>query len=444
MFGTSGIRGVYGSEITPQLAYKVGNALKSISSKVVICKDTRPTSPILANQLAAGAMQAGCSVIDAGVGPTPLLAYATWKEKCAGAMITASHNPPEYNGIKLFLSGMEFSKKHEEEIKKAYNEAPKVVDWKEVGQLASADYSADYLSFILSKVDVQAIAKKRPKVLLDCGNAAAYLIAPKLFSELGCQVMCLNCEKPGNFTRNLEPNLSTLKEASERVVAWGCDFGIAFDGDGDRAIAICEDGKVLALDVQLALFCKYFISKSGKTQPKIVTTVEASLAVRQAAESLGAKIIITPVGSLNVAEAVLNEGAVFGGEPCGEYIFPDALPCADGLMTAVMIAEMFAKLGRFSEAARQIKTYPMERRKYKCSPEKKEEIMQKILERPAFEGKMSCVDGLRYDFEDGWVLIRPSGTEPAIRLTCEAKTQKRLHEVVQRAEKIILEEIHRS
>lgn len=444
MFGTSGIRGVYGKEITAELAYKVGNAISRIANTVIICQDTRSTSPILAKQLAAGAMHAGCKVIDAGIGPTPLLAYATWKEKCAGAMITASHNPPEYNGIKLFLDGMEFSRKHEEEIKKACSEAPKSVDWKDAGQLAFADYSEEYLSFLLSRVDAQAIAKKMPKVLLDCGNAAAYLLAPKLFSKLGCQVITLNCQDPGNFTRNLEPNPSTLKEASEKVVELGCDFGIAFDGDGDRAIAICEDGKVLPLDVQLALFCKYFISNSGQSEPKVVTTVEASLAVRQVAESLGAKIIITPVGSFNVAEAVLKEKAVFGGEPCGEYVFPQTLPCADGLMTAAVVAEMFAKAGKLSEAASQIKTYPMERRKYKCDPQKKEAIMQNILERPTFEGKMSSVDGVRYDFEDGWVLIRPSGTEPAIRLTCEAKTQKRLLEVVQRAEKIILEGIHKN
>ncbi|MCX6772656.1 MAG: hypothetical protein NTV88_02705 [Candidatus Micrarchaeota archaeon] len=347
MFGTSGIRGVYGKDVTTALAAKVGNAVGGMGKKIVLSRDCRSTSPILSEALSAGAMENGASVLDMGICPTPLLAYATMKENCDGAMITASHNPPEYNGIKLFSS-----------------------------------------------------------------------------------------DKPGTFVRNLEPNPSTLTETAKLVVKNKCDFGVAFDGDGDRALAIDEKGKVLGLDTQLAIFCSHFMQKDGNR--KIVSTVEASLCVRDTVESLHGKVFITPVGSLHVAEEVKKQGAIFGGEPCGEYVFPSATPCAEGLLSALFIAEIFTQKGPLSALSAGVKTYPMERRKYRCDEAKKFIIMQKIAEKPQLEGHLSTADGLRYDFSEGWMLIRASGTEPAIRLTAEAKTQKKLGEIMQRAEDLIM------
>ncbi|VVC01169.1 putative phosphoglucosamine mutase [uncultured archaeon] len=442
MFGTSGIRGLYGKEVTAKLAAKVGNALGEKGGKIILCRDTRSTSPILADALAAGAMQSGAEVIDIGVGPTPLLAYVSFVEKCAGAMVTASHNPPEYNGIKLFSNGAEYSREQEKKVEEAVKGKEKKVDWKDAGQLAKKDHSKDYISFLLSKADAASIAKRRPRVLLDAGNAAAYALAPKLFEAAGCQVVKAGCDSPGQFSRNLEPKPSTLTETAALVVKEKCDFGIAFDGDGDRAIAIDEKGSVLPLDVQLAVFCSHMLSKDGNR--KIVTTVEASLSVRETVEKLGGKLLVTPVGSLHVAQEVKRQGAIFGGEPCGEYVFPSATPCAEGLLSALCIAEIFCAAGSLSQASKGIRTHFMERSKYKCKEGSKADIMQKLSERPQLEGRLSTVDGLRYDFEDGWLLIRPSGTEPAIRLTAEATTQKRLSEIVQRAEQLIMAEIHKT
>jgi len=442
MFGTSGIRGLYGTDVTPELARKVGNAAGCKGKKLVLARDTRSTSPILAKSLSAGAMAAGCSVIDIGVAPTPLLAYACMVEKCDGAMITASHNPPEYNGIKLFSHGMEYTKSQEKEIESLVSAGEKAAEWKAAGQLSEKDYSKDYITYLLSKADVAAIRATNPKVLLDAGNAAAYSLGPALLEAAGCTVVRHYCDKPGDFKRNLEPNASTLSEAGKLVKKEKCDFGIAFDGDGDRAIAIDEKGNVLPLDVQLAMFCRHFMAKNGNK--KIVSTVEASLTIRETVESLGGTVAITPVGSLHVAEEVKKQGAIFGGEPCGEYIFPLATPCAEGMLSALIIAEIFAQSGKLSALSSSIKTYSMERRKYKCPADKKDAIMQAIAARPQLEGKLSTADGLRYDFSDGWMLIRASGTEPAIRLTCEARTQKRLTEIAQRAENIIVQEIDKA
>ena len=442
MFGTSGIRGLYGTDVTPELARKVGNAAGCKGKKLVLARDTRSTSPILAKSLSAGAMAAGCSVIDIGVAPTPLLAYACMAEKCDGAMITASHNPPEYNGIKLFSHGMEYTKQQEKEIESLVSAGEKAAEWKAAGQLSEKDYSKDYIAYLLSKADVAAIRVANPKVLVDAGNAAAYSLGPALLEAAGCTVVRHYCDKPGDFKRNLEPNPSTLSEAGKLVKKEKCDFGIAFDGDGDRAIAIDEKGNVLPLDVQLAMFCRHFMAKNGNK--KIISTVEASLTIRETVESLGGTVAITPVGSLYVAEEVKKQGAIFGGEPCGEYIFPFATPCAEGLLSALFIAEIFAQSGKLSALSSSIRTYSMERRKYKCPAGKKDAIMQAIAARPQLEGKLSTVDGLRYDFSDGWMLIRASGTEPAIRLTCEARTQKRLTEIAQRAENIIVQEIDKA
>jgi phosphomannomutase len=389
-------------------------------------------------------MQAGCQVIYIGVAPTPMLAYACMKERCDGAMITASHNPPEYNGIKLFSQGMEYTREQEKGIEAAVASGEKTAEWKAAGQRSSADYSQEYVAYLLSKSDAAKIRAKKPKVLVDAGNAAAYSIGPALLEAAGCIVVRHLCDKPGQFKRNLEPNPSTLAEAAAAVKKEKCDFGIAFDGDGDRAIGIDEQGNVLALDVQLSIFCSHFISKPKGRHAKIVTTVEASLAVRETVEALGGSISVTPVGSLHVAQLVKKESAVFGGEPCGEYVYPFATPCAEGLLSALFIAEIFSESGKLSALASKVKTNFIDRRKYKCAQGKKNAIMQAIAEKPQLEGKLSTVDGLRYDFSDGWLLIRPSGTEPAIRLTCEAKTQKRLSEIAQRAENVILAEIHKA
>ena len=439
MFGTSGIRGVYGKDVTAALAAKVGNSVAKAGKKIVLSRDCRSTSPILSEALSAGAMENGASVLDMGICPTPLLAYATMKENCDGAMITASHNPPEYNGIKLFTNGCEFPKSREQDVEKTVSGAEKIVEWARAGQKTAKDCKSEYIAFLLSKVDAAAIRAKKPRVLVDAGNAAAYEIGPALLEAAGCVVVRSNCDSPGKFVRNLEPNPSTLTETAKLVVKNKCDFGIAFDGDGDRALAIDEKGKVLPLDTQLAIFCAYFLQKDGNR--KIVSTVEASLCVRDTVESLHGKIFITPVGSLYVAEEVKKQSAIFGGEPCGEYVFPAATPCAEGLLSALFIAEIFAQKGKLSALSEAVKAYPMERRKYRCDEAKKLSIMQKIAEKPQLEGHLSVVDGLRYDFSEGWMLIRASGTEPAIRLTAEAKTQDKLGEIMQRAEHLIMKAI---
>ena len=480
LFGTSGIRGVYGNAVSPALAMRVGNAVGKKGKKLIIARDARATSPVLSEALSSGAMLSGAGVIDIGFAPTPLLAYAAAREKCDGAMITASHNPPEYNGIKLFANGMEFTREQEAGIESALegnefdrrrpaassgvsspfgrniaNFAPlqaaeyrsvgnegagmppwNVVEWNEVGQKEARDYSQEYIHFLLTQVGTASIAGRKPRVLVDAGNAAASLLAPALLRAAGCEVVELYCDSPGKFVRNLEPKGETLSAASEAVKKSKCDLGIAFDGDGDRAIGIDERGRVLALDVQLSIFCGHFLKKK---KGAVVSTVEASLCVKETVERAGGKLFITPVGSLHVAKQVKEMRAVFGGEPCGEYVFPASTPCADGLLAALYLVGIICTSGKLSALADSVKTYPIERRKYMCERKSKPVMMAALQQSLKFEGAaLSTVDGLRYDFSDGWLLVRPSGTEPAMRLTCEFREKKRLEETVAIAEKAIL------
>ena len=436
LFGTSGIRGVYGSKVSCGLAMRVGNAVGKKGGNLIVARDARSTSPILCTALSSGAMLAGAGVVDMGLAPTPLLAYATAREKCNGAMITASHNPPEYNGIKLFSEGMEFTRGQEAEVEAAIAGKENAVAWNEVGQIEGKDYSEEYMRLLLSQVDAKAIAGKKPRVAVDCGNAAASTLAPALLRAAGCDLVELYCSEPGKFSRNLEPKAETLKDAAKLVVSKKCDLGIAFDGDGDRAIGIDEKGQVLGLDAQLAIFCTHFLKKR---KGAIVSTVEASLCVKEAVEKAGGKLSITPVGSLYVAQKVKEARAVFGGEPCGEYVFPSSTPCADGLLAALYLVEMFCTRGKLSALADGVKTYPLERRKFACAGKSKEKIMASLSQSLKFEGsKLSNMDGLLYDFADGWLLVRPSGTEPAIRLTCEFREKGRLDEAVKTAEAQIL------
>ncbi len=434
MFGTSGIRGVFGKDVTPELALGVGLAFGGNGKALFIGRDTRPSGIVLENALAAGALSVGADVVRVGVAPTPTVAYAS--RSSLGAMITASHNPPEYNGIKLFEKGEEISREGEALVEKKAREK----NWKlgEPGRerrITTAIH--EHSDLVLGSVNVSLIAKRKPKVLIDAGNGAGSVITPYILREAGCNVVALNCEPSGFFARGLEPSIQNLEGTSRIARSLGADLTIAHDGDADRAIILDEKGEMLGLDAQLALMCGEMLSEKKGT---VVTTVEASLAIREAIENHGGKTEITSVGSLHVAQLLKKRGGIFGGEPCGEYIFPSTHLVPDGIMAGLKFVELFCANGSLREAAAKVKTYPMKRAKYPCKDRKKS--MEKILGKAkALGGKQNRGDGVRADFDDSWVLIRASGTEPIIRITCEHKDKKGLEALFSKAEKLVLESI---
>ncbi len=429
MFGTSGIRGLYGSEITPHLALSIANAFSY--SNVVIGRDTRTTGPLLEKAAFAGITCSGSDAISVGIVPTPVLAYGTLKHKSNGIMITASHNPPEYNGFKLISAGKEITKPQEEKVLSNYESGIKLSSWDKTGRVVTdAELVDAYLEFITPLIDAEAIAKAAPRVVVDC-NGAAYSITPKFLEQLGCKVTTINTQEEG-FVRPSEPAEKNLSVLCAKVKEAGADLGLAHDGDGDRVALIDEAGNFVNMDVQLSLMILHELEK--KTG-KIVSTVESSLIIKDAVEQGGGELVITPVGSTYVGDALEKEGAVFGGEPAGEYVYSEGVHVPDGVLGAAKFVEIFAKKGKISELAAKFKPYPMIREKYPAKDLKA--AMNKILDSIDIEGEVSNIDGLRIDSEDYWLLIRPSGTEPIIRLTLEAKTKEKLAEIHKKAKKLI-------
>lgn len=452
MFGTSGIRGIYGKEINECLAERIAYIFASMQpegSKFVIGRDIRKSGPGLLAAVTRGAHAAGCDVIDLGVVPTPTVALATKKHSCHGIMITASHNPPEHNGLKLIKDTKEIGKPLEQEITRRYkeqnnNQVNKTSSQKitnEIGNDATLYHDNEiienHIEMVLCLVNHKAIARKKPKVVVDCNGAAA-VISPYMLERLGCEVISVNASLDC-FNRPSEPNKENLRHLPALIKSANADFAIAHDGDSDRCVVLDENGEMIPFDVQLAIMIEHELAskqnpkqQNNKTQNnRIIATVEASLAIRDVVKQAGGSIDITPVGSTYVSNLMEENGALFGGEPCGEYVYRDGVHVPDAILAAAKFVEIFATKGRFSAIKAGYTQNPMAREKFPA--DNKHAAMEKIVAEVSKMHwgsgiKIRDDDGIRVDEEDGWFLIRASGTESIIRLTMEYNNQMRLDE----------------
>ena len=440
MFGTAGIRGLYGKDITEALAESVSNIFAANIKTLVVGRDIRKSGISLLAAVSAGARTAGANVIDLGIVPTPTVALATRKHKCRGIVITASHNPPEYNGLKFIENTHEIYKSTENAIEAHYRKGTTNLAEKKGTFTSDLEIVSDHKSLIFGLVDRAAITKRAPKIILDCNGAGA-VISPSLLTELGCKVTNIN-SSTSEFSRPSEPTEKNVSELISLVRAQGADLGIAHDGDADRCIIVDDKGEILPLDVQLSMMIESELSAiSNHKGEMIVSTVEASLTIRETVERCGGKIMITPVGSSHVSEALERTGAYFGGEPCGEYIFRDGVHMPDGIIAAAKFVELFCKKGQLSQLRSKYPQHFIAREKFQLSAEhgkNKYEIVRSIAEKIKIDGEIRNDDGLRVDEKDGWFLIRASGTEPIIRLTLEYRTKTRLEKRKKELESLIL------
>jgi len=418
MFGTSGIRGLYGKEIDEKLAIRVSNIFAN--SDVVVGRDIRKTGIPLSHAVFSGITSSGHEAIDLGIVPTPTVAFASKHKGVRGIMITASHNPPEYNGLKFIENGMEIPKKLEKTIEADYaKEEFNIANWDDVGEtITDNSYIAKHKEFIKKLVKISG--DKKPKVVVDCNGAGA-VITPSLLKELGCEVISIN-DTLDKFSRPSEPNAKNLEQLSKTIVARKADFGVAHDGDADRCVILDEKGAMIPFDVQLSIMIEHELNRSSNK--KIVSTTESSLIIRETVEKNEGELLVTPVGSVYVGEAMEDTNALFGGEPCGEYIYQKGVHIPDAIHAVAKFLEIYLEKGQFSELRKQFKTYPIHRDKFKAVDKKKS--MEKIKSMIKTEGKVNDEDGIRVDEDDGWFLIRPSGTEPVIRLTMEYKDKEKL------------------
>jgi len=394
LFGSSGIRRKFDHTLT-DTALKIGSALASGSPDIIVGMDTRTTSPLLAHILISGIMGAGGIVRNAGIIPTPTVAFST-RSALAGCMITASHNPEEYNGLKLFnRDGSSFTRIQQAEMESLLG-TQHWTDWKHQGHEQAFDAITPHKNAILDKVNI----KDRSSVIVDCGNGAGCVLTPSLLTDAGVKTTCINCNPSGHFSRPSEPLQEHVSYISEMVRKTGARSAVVHDGDADRMMAFDNKGRYISGDHLLVLFARYLGAK------RVVTTSDASMIIEDCAE-----VHRTPVGDAYVSEELLTWGD-FGGEPSGAWIFPEISNCPDGPFAAALFCEMSSEW----DVAREIDaipTYHLLRKSFAC--ETARDVLNGL-------GAPSPTDGIRIADEDGWCLIRASGTEPKIRITAEGKT----------------------
>ncbi|MBR2576177.1 MAG: phosphoglucosamine mutase [Firmicutes bacterium] len=433
LFGTDGVRGVANSELTPEMAFNLGKAGAYVLTKeekerptVVIGMDTRVSGDMLQDALSAGIMAMGANVIKVGVMPTPAIAYLVRRYGAtAGVVISASHNPFEYNGIKFFNSeGFKLADEIEDEIElmmlrdsmrgtHLYGE--------KIGKCLVADEDAlsKYTEFLKGTVDGDFSGMQ---IVLDCANGASYQVAERVFSELGAKVTVIG-NNPNGFNINDGCGSTHPERLQEEVVRQQADCGLAFDGDADRLIAVDADGNVVDGD-HLIYICASYLKKKGDLEKNLVTaTVMSNMGLYKAVEEMGATVETTGVGDRYVLERMLQTGCIIGGEQSGHIIFLNHTTTGDGVLSALQTLQAVRDSGKsLGELAAEMRVYPQVLKNAKVKNENKtrfdrDEIIMKEIR--SVEKKMKG---------DGRVLIRPSGTEPLVRVMIEGSDEAAIKE----------------
>jgi len=438
LFGTNGVRGISNEDMSPELALKLGKAIGTFfQGNIIVATDTRTSNEMLKNAVISGLISTGCNVFDAKIAPSPALQYYVKNSDAdGGVIITASHNPPEFNGIKVIdKDGVELSRNKEKEIEKIYfNEKFVKVAWNELGKVYDMDILDFYIEGILSLINEDKIKEKNFKVVLDCCNGAACFTMPYLVSQVA-KVITLNAQPDGNFPgRQPEPTPESIKELMKAVKEFDADLGVAYDGDADRAIFVDENGNFVYGDKSLAIMAGF---KVERKRGKVVTPVSTSSCVEEYVKAKGGEIVYTKVGAPIVARKMLEINAVFGGEENGGLIFPEHQFCRDGGMATMAMLELLAiKDKKLSELVEEVPKYYLMKTKVRCS--NKKEVMEKLKEKIDAK-KFDFTDGIKAFFDNGWVLIRPSGTEPIIRIYAEGKSQKDAEKIAEKYRKMVEE-----
>jgi phosphoglucosamine mutase len=446
LFGSSGVRGIANVDLTPQLACKVGLAVATHAKAklALVARDTRVSGPMLQDALVSALLSTGANVLLTGIVPTPTLAYAT---KASGAdvgfMLTASHNPPQYNGIKVFRSDtLSYTDEDQDAVEKIVTKGTfKLADWLSLGKSTPVDATQKYLEMAMKAVSL----KKKWRIVVDPGCGATYSVVPALLKALGSKVTTLNAQPDGYFpARKSEPTVESLQDLANVVKALSADLGIAFDGDGDRVAFVDEKGVFVNFDRSLAAYSAYALK--GSNGGTVVTNVEASMCVESMVQPQGGKVIRTKVGDIYVSEAIKQSGAVFGGEPCGAWVHPKYHFCPDGPLSAVLMLVALEKEKKtLSQFISEVPEYVTKRENIVCKNEQKYKIIEKIGNalKIAFPSYLdfSTVDGVRLALKEGWLLIRASGTEPLIRLTVEGESLAVANDITQKANALIKRQV---
>ena len=429
LFGTNGVRGVFAEDFTLEFVHDLVLAISTYFKEgtILVGYDGRHSSTVISKLVCSTLNFAGLDCHLAGLVPTPCLEFATKALGYnGGIMITASHNPPEYNGIKPIASdGVEISREDENVIEEIFFKK----NWKQrsstFGSTKNDDRAIEtYLDGIKSQVDVSKIKSKNLKVVLDLGNGAQAVTAIKLCEQLRCEVITINQQIDGSFPgRGSEPTLNNLQELSSTVVKNNADLGIAFDGDGDRSIFCDNKGMLLSGDKSALLLSNYLLKKNPNS--KVVTCTNSGNSIDEIVTQTNSTVIRTKVGSIEVSRKMITENALLGFEENGGFMFGKHNHVRDGGMTLALFLELLASSNK--SLNEELATLPPSfttKDKISCKKEDVDRIISKLLD----EFPNSDIsDGIKIIFDKkNWVMVRPSGTEPIIRIYAESDSEKNL------------------
>jgi len=437
IFRAYDIRGVFGEDLTNEVATRIGAAFATFlgeNKEVLIARDVRLSGENLRKALVSG-LVSGCNVTDIGVVPTPLIYFAINSlQRDAGIIVTASHNPPEWNGFKLFRrkgciygNDMERIKQIAKKIdpKKLGRKRGKLTRYKGIIQ--------EYIDFAQNKIKIE----KELNVVTDTANGTCGLLVPSLFKRLGCKILTLNENPDGTFPAHLpEPKEETLVELKEEVVKNRADFGVGYDGDGDRAVFVDDQGNIIPGDLVLLVFAKDALQKSKGG--KIVYELSCSMAVEEYVKRHGGIPIVERVGHTFIMDKMIAEKALLGGEKSSHFYFSECNGVDDAIFASVRMTEILSKTSeKLSEIVDSLPKYPsIHEKNFECPDELKFAVIEKLGSKFKDYGlKFLDIDGVKLLDKDGWVLLRPSNTEPIIRVSAEAKTEEKLKELYEFAEK---------
>ncbi len=433
LFGTNGIREVVGQQLTAPFVTRVASAIAAVTPigpPIAVGWDGRTSSPAFARIVAATLAVGGHDVIELGILPTPAIQYNV---RALGAqlavIVTASHNPPEFNGLKCIAAdGLEVTRATETAIEDAVDAGRvAVAPYDRIGSIgARTDGARRYVDGVLAQVDVARVRARRFTVALDCGNGASVPTSPMLLGRLGCRVVSLNGQVDGTFPGHLsEPTIEHVADLCRMVPVIGADLGIAHDGDADRSVFVDATGRFVPGEEILTLLAQDQVQRHPGGV--VVTPVTASQSVEDAVSAAGGSVVYTRVGSPTVTHAIQERHAVFGGEENGGLIFPEFQLARDGAMTAAAVLDLLARRGiGLADALVGLPKYTLLKEKAPCPVAQRAAVLARVAETVGRGSeRVVTLDGVKVYRDGGWVLVRPSGTEPLFRVFAESKDPAR-------------------
>jgi phosphoglucosamine mutase len=467
MFGTTGIRKKFSTydksegTFTPSIALRLGLALGTAvkSGTVVVGRDIRTTAIPIELALTSGLVSTGCQVLSIGMVTTPTLAMSIdYLEAQCGVMITASHNPPEYIGIKLWnKKGLGFNSEQEKEIEEIYDKRAFVSkSWDKLGSVTEIhDINAVHVKEVLKHINLNEI-KRKFQVIIDPGNGSSCEIAPLLLNKLGFKYLTLNSQPDGTFPGRLsEPNSKNLQDLSG-IVSFSKDveLGIALDGDADRVVFVDGYGKFIEPIRILTFLAREYIRErypNPKSKLKIITPINSSRVIEHILEPMGVEVIRTQIGDIKVSIEMQKTDAILGGENAGTYIWKEFHMGPDPLLTMSMLLKYLSHYDKqFKDVILEIPEFPFIQNQYKLSKEKKfsledymrisEKLIPALKEAGYTNIKENFIDGIYIGFDEGWILVRKSGTTPIVRISAESNTDFEATEKIQAIGNKILKE----